>query len=185
MLAKSGNSISKPSWNLWHCRLAHLNLQSMKIALGDALPKVSEAEEHDLVACTVCIQAKQQRKIIRQPVPRTTRPFELIHSDLAGPIASPSCSGARYFILYIDDHTRYTSVYFLRTKAATEVTGCFQEFITRIEKKFPQYPVTRFRCDNGRGEYSNKFFRVFCVPQVLHLNLRLHTPSIRTVYQSA
>ena len=110
----------------------------MKIALGDSLPTVSEAEEHDLVACTVCIQAKLQCKIIRQLVPRTTRPFELIHSDLAGPIASPSCSGARYSILYIDDHTRYTSVYFLRTKEATEVTGYFQEFITRIEKQFPQ-----------------------------------------------
>jgi len=151
VLARSGSSVSKLSWNLWHCRLAHLNLQSMKIALGDSLPKVTDVEENDLVACTVCIQAKQQRKIIRQPVPRTTRPFELIHSDLAGPIATPSCSGARYFILYIDDHTRYTSVYFLRTKEAIEITGCFQEFITRIEKHFPQYPVTRFRCDNGRG----------------------------------
>ena len=158
-LVRSGSSISRPSWNLWHSRLAHLNFHSMKIALGDSLPKATELEEHELVACTVCMQAKQQRKIIHQPVARTTGPFELIHSDLAGPIATPSCSGARYFILYIDDHTRYTSVYFLRTKEAMEITGCFQEFITRIEKHFPQYPVTRFRCDNGRGEYSNKFFR--------------------------
>jgi len=79
VLARSGSSVSQLSWNLWHCRLAHLNLPSMKIALGDFLPKVTDVEENDLLACTVCIQAKQQRKIICQPVPRTTGPFELIH----------------------------------------------------------------------------------------------------------
>lgn len=50
-------------------------------------------------------------------------------------------------------------MYFLRTKEASEITGYYQEFITCIEKKFSQYPVTRFRYDNSSGEYLNKFFR--------------------------
>ena len=118
----------------------------------------TEVEEYDLVACTICIQAKQHSKIIWQPVSRTACPFKIIHSHLGGPITPTSCSGLPYFIIYIDNHTRYTSGYFLRTKEATDITGSFQKFITRIEKWYAEYSVMRFQCPNGRGEYSNTFF---------------------------
>jgi len=28
-----------------------------------------------------------------------------------------------------------------------------------MEKAYPQWPIARFRCDNGRGEYDNRLFR--------------------------
>jgi len=48
-------------------------------------------------------------------------PFELIHSDLFGPI-NHSIGGAQYYIIYIDDCARYTGVYFLITKTAEEMS---------------------------------------------------------------
>jgi len=42
-------------------------------------------------------------------------PFALVHSDLCGPMKH-SIGGAQYYIIYIDDCTRYTEVYFLITK---------------------------------------------------------------------
>jgi len=136
----------------WHRRLGHLNYKSVRQLVGSG--------EIPNTLCSVCIQGKQQQKFIRTPVSnRTTRPLELIHSDLAGPIAIPSCSGARYFILYIDDFSRHVWVYYLRSKEAVEVTSRFQEFKLRVEKMFPQFPLCRFRCDNGKGEYDNRFFR--------------------------
>ena len=157
-LARSGSSISKSSWNLWHCWLAHLNLQSMKMVLVNSLLMAIEVEEYDLVACTIFSQANQHSKIICHPVARTTCSFKIIHSHLGRSIAPTSFSGLPSFIIYIDNHTRYTSDYFLSTKEATHITGCFQIFITRIEKCFAEYSVTRFQCHNCHGEYSNMFF---------------------------
>lgn len=176
-LARSGSSISKSSWNLWHCKLAHLNLQSMKMVLVNSLLMATEVEEYDLVACTICIQAKPHSKIIYHPVSRTTSPFEIIHSHLRGSIAPTSFSGLPYFIIYIDNHTRYTSGYFLRTKQATDITGCFPMFITRIEKRFAEYSVTIFQWHNGRGDYFKMFFhRTLKVSGVLFKPAPPYTP---------
>jgi len=79
--------------------------------------------------------------------------------DLCGPITPLSMAGACYFIVYIDDFSRYTWVYFLRTKTADEVTSRFQEFQHLVEKQWPDWPIKRFRCENGKGEYDNGFFR--------------------------
>jgi len=140
------------SLTTWHNRLGHLNYKSVQQLVGSG--------EIPNSLCRVCIQGKQQQKIIRTPVTNpTTRPLELIHSDLAGPILNPSCSGARYFILYIDDFSHHVWVYYLKTKEAVEVTSRFQEFKLRVEKMFPQFQMCQFQCDNGKGEYDNRFFR--------------------------
>ena len=143
---------------LWHERLAHLNLDSLK----ELVPPAAYGSGHEALLsqpCTICIKAKHQRHITRIPVERTTRPFELIHSDLCGPIQPESASGFRYFIVYIDDFSRSVWVYFLRSKTAVEVVSVFQELLASLEKKYPQWPMVRFRCDNGRGEYDNSLFR--------------------------
>jgi len=98
------NSAVLPSIELWHQRLGHLSYQTLYMIL----PR--EAYSGNLVersfVCEVCVKAKHQRKIERKPAPRTTRPSELIHSDLCGLITPESVSGLRYFILYIDDFPR-------------------------------------------------------------------------------
>lgn len=136
------------------------------IQVQDVVENVSPADEDtedgDVdppSTCVICIKAKQLRQISRVPVERTKRPFELVHSDLCGPITPPSMAGARYFIVYADDYSRYSWVYFLRTKSADEVTSRFQEFQHLVERQWPDWPIKRFWCDNGRGEYDNGFFR--------------------------
>jgi len=143
---------------LWHRRLGHLGITSLK----QLLPPKDFTNPATILAiedCAVCIKAKQQRKIIRQPVLRTQRPFELIHSDLCGPILPVSPTGARYFILYIDDFSRTAFLHFLYSKNSSEITAVFQAFRERISNQFPQFRMSRFRCDNGKGEYDNAFFR--------------------------
>jgi len=99
---------------------------------------------------------------IKKPVPRATRPFETIHSDVCGPFKAVSFSGARYFILYIDHYTCFCKVYFLHTKEANEVTGCFWEFRERIRKIFPKWEISRFRCDNGK---VSEWYKPYSVKQ--------------------
>lgn len=95
------------------------------------------------------------------PVHRASKPFELVHSDLCGPISVPSHGGARYFIVYIDDYSRYAWVYFLSDKSSTTITANFQEFTAWIWMTFKhlKFKIRRFRCDNGKGEYDNSLFR--------------------------
>ena len=48
--------------------------------------------------CRTCIQAKQQQHIVRTRAPRSSIPFELVHSDLCGPMKH-SIGGAQYYII--------------------------------------------------------------------------------------
>jgi hypothetical protein len=43
--------------------------------------------------------------------------LDLVHTDVYRPIQTRSLGGAFYFLLFIDDCTRYTWVYFLRRKS--------------------------------------------------------------------
>jgi len=38
-----------------------------------------------------------------------------------GPIGIPSVNGHRYFLTIVDDHTRHTWIYFIKSKAETKV----------------------------------------------------------------
>src|SRR5207237_7384314 len=143
-LPVQANSAILPSIDLWHQRLGHLSHQTLRKLLPPSAYGGDPASTS--VSCDICIKSKHQRKVERKPAPQATRPFELVHSDLCGPISPESASGLRYFILYIDDFSRSTWVYFLRTKSAIEVVSVFQEFKARVEKRFPEHPIVRFRC---------------------------------------
>ena len=48
---------------------------------------------------------------------QTSRPLELLHIDLIGPVRVLSLGGKRYILVVVDDFTRYTWVVLLRDKA--------------------------------------------------------------------
>jgi hypothetical protein len=64
-----------------------------------------------------------------------------------------------YYIVYIDDFSRYTEVHFLVTKGAAEITSKFKTFKAAVKNK--GYIIRRFRSDNGTGEYNNAKFQKF------------------------
>jgi len=141
----------------WHQRLGHLNLSDVR----KILPKGSyyEKETATSTACDICIKAKAKEKFQRKvPALRSTKPLELIHSDLCGPISPQSLSGRRYYILYIDDFCRYTWVCFLHSKSSSELCTVFTDFKNLVELQL-KHRITRFRCDNGKREYDNEAFR--------------------------
>jgi len=67
-----------------------------------------------------------------------------------------SIGGAQYYIIYIDDCTRYTEVYFLITKTAEEILAKFQHYQAWVETQ--GFHIKRFRSDYGSGEYNNSIF---------------------------
>ena len=80
--------------------------------------------------------------------------MDLIHSDVFGPIDVPSTSRSVYYVYFIDDFSRRTWVYFLRSKA--EVFSCFKEFKAMVEFQTGK-KIKCLRTDNGIDFFSNDF----------------------------
>ena len=62
---------------------------------------------------------------------QTKRPFELVHTDLIGSFAS-SLGGARYVLVLVDDYSRYSFCYLLKSK--TEVFNSFKSWVKFVER---------------------------------------------------
>jgi len=70
----------------WHRRLGHLNLSDARKLLRKGA--YSEKETATSTACDICIKGKAKEKFQRKvPAQGATKPLELIHPDLYGPIS--------------------------------------------------------------------------------------------------
>jgi transposase InsO family protein len=84
--------------------------------------------------------------------------LDIVHTDVCGPMQTRSLGGTFYFMLLIDDCTRYTWVYFLRRKS--DVFEYFKEFRTMVEKKTGK-SIKILHSDQG-GEYKSGDFNKYC-----------------------
>jgi len=117
---KSPKPLTISESRLWHRRLAHIHPTALRsLIVGYTI---------DDSMYTACIQAKHKQKIIKVKTKRTTKPFELIHSNVCGPFSTPTSAGHRYYILFIDYYTRYTSVWVLPDKKSKTCTSAYQSF---------------------------------------------------------
>eukprot|EP00253_Pinus_taeda_P032243 PITA_32243 len=69
--------------------------------------------------------------------------------------------GYEYYVIFIDDYSRRTWIYFLKTKC--KVFNHFKEFNALVEKKIGRN-IRVLRSDN-RGEYTNGGFSNFCAQE--------------------
>jgi hypothetical protein len=109
---------------LWHRRLAHLHYRALP-ALGKMVTGLPEIHiEHDGV-CRGCALGKNVKGSFSSSDSRSKGILDLIHTDVCGPMTVASLSGYLYYVLFIDDHSRKTWIYFLKTKDG--VLARFQE----------------------------------------------------------
>jgi transposase InsO family protein len=86
------------------------------------------------------------------------RVLQLVHADVCGPMKTTSITGARYFLLFVDDFNRKMWVYFLKLKS--DVFKEFQNFKALVENESGCH-ITFLRYDNG-GQFCSKEFNNFC-----------------------
>ena len=103
-------------------------------------------------------EGKEHQESIFESETKTKGTLELIHSDVCGPMPSTSLSGFEYFIIFIDDYSRKTWIYFL--KAKNEVFEKFKECKVQIENILDKR-IKTLRSENG-GEYNSKEFEAYC-----------------------
>ena len=82
--------------------------------------------------CDSC-QARKQRRLSfpKAAKYRAANALELIHDDLYGPITPATNGGRRYFLLLVDDCSRYMWLQLLMSK--DEAVTTIKKFKTRAE----------------------------------------------------
>ena len=145
----------------WHRKLGHLSLSGLQhlcrqnTALG--IPK--EVLSLKTLECEACMAGKlNTTPFPKKSSHRASRIGQIIHSDVVGPMQTLSRSGSRYFVTFIDDYSRYVTVFPMKHKS--DVFQCFLEFANRVQNHTGR-PITTLRTDNGT-EYRNTQFSSFC-----------------------
>ena len=66
--------------------------------------------------------------------------------------------GKRFYVIFIDNHSRFTKLYLLRTN--DEALEMFIKYKSKVENQ-KNKRIKRFRTDRG-GEYESNPFKEFC-----------------------
>jgi transposase InsO family protein len=84
--------------------------------------------------------------------------WKLLHIDLCGPITPETSGGNKYFLLIVDDCTRWMNVTVLNTK--DQASSAFAKFKAEAENNLG-YKIKTVRSDRG-GEFLAAAFREMC-----------------------
>lgn len=139
--------------NLWHRRMGHLNARSM--AKLSTLVDGMEYSEADDGICDTCQIGKSHRLPFQSSDTQTSNLLELVHSDVLGPIEEDSLGGSKYVLLFLDDFSHKSFLYFLESK--DQVANKFNIFKNFVENQTNK-KIKTLRSDNG-GEYCNNAFK--------------------------
>jgi hypothetical protein len=105
------------SWETWHKRFGHISYRGLEKLLKDHLVDGFNIDTRTpKLDCIACTEAKQRVEPHQKIVNRHTMPGELTHIDLWGKYDVTSINGNQYYILFLDDASRYMTTRFLKGK---------------------------------------------------------------------
>jgi hypothetical protein len=141
---------------LWHMRLGHMSERGMReLHKRNLLTGIKSCK---LDFCKYCIMGKQCRVRFKTATHKTKGILDYVHSDIWGPVRTPSKGGAQYFMSFIDDYSRKVWVYFLKNKS--EAFAKFKIWKAEMENQTGR-KIKCLRTDNGT-EYRDGNFLKFC-----------------------
>lgn len=162
------------SSEVWHRRLGHVNSQYLN-KMQDAVKGLVLDNKTDIskFSCIICCEGKQSRLPFPKEGSRSTELLHIVHTDLCGPMENRSIGGSRYFMLFIDDFSRMTYIYFLKTK--DEALKCFQQYKAEVENQLNR-SIKIIRSDNGTEFCNNKFDDFLMSHGIVHHKTNPYTP---------
>jgi hypothetical protein len=133
------------SFAQWHHRLGHLSVPRLSALLHRGL-LWSVFGRESLDHCQGCQLGKQ----VQLPYPSSKtvsqRPFDLVLLDVWGTTPFISKGGHKYYIIFIDDFSRHTWIYFMKHRS--EALSIYKNFSTMIRTHFDT-PIRVFCVDSG------------------------------------
>lgn len=137
---------------LWHLRLGHMPIHRLKVLFPDLDENLIKSK----IFCTICPKARQTRTCFPRSSTKATKPLELLHIDVWGPLKYHTRTNCNSFITIVDDFSRMTWIYLIKRKS--EFASVIQQFILFIERQL-NTKVKCIRTENAmeltKGEASN------------------------------
>lgn len=133
---------------VWHKRLGHPHqqiLQHLSSTKAILVNKVSKT------MCESCQLGKTSKLHFPSSVFQSQFPLERVHCDVWGPAPVTSVQGFRYYIIFIDNFSRFSWMYPLKKKS--DVMAVFKTFQSLVENQFAR-KIQIFQSDGG-GEFVN------------------------------
>ena len=169
--ASTAHSISSDKCHLWHSILGH---PSAKV-LANVFPCFNTSSNSKVVQehCHHCLVGKMHQLPFPTSNKTVASPFELIHADLWGPAPVVTSNSFRFYLVFVDEFTKFTWVYLLKHKSDT--FQVFTQFRAMIDTQF-SLPIKILRTYCG-GEFISTPFNQFCLSKgILHQLSCSHTP---------
>ncbi|CAI7748578.1 unnamed protein product [Closterium sp. NIES-53] len=157
---------------LWHHRLGHPSLPRLggmaSHVLVSGLPRsLPPLPPGPAPTCVPYVEGRQRAAPHSFEFPPTEAPLQTLHMDVWGPARVRGQGHEHYFLLVVDDYSRYTTVFPLRSEG--DVTEVLIDWIRvsrlQLRESFgSDFPVLRLHSDRG-GEFSSARLGAFCRAQ--------------------
>ena len=150
-------AVNEPDRNLlkWHQRYGHVNINDLKkMKTEELVAGMNFTTNLSQINCDICAKCKIHVQPFKNSTHREEDVLGLIHSDICGPINTESLGGAKYFVTFTDDCTRYTETTMMRHRS--EVLEAFKNYKVKVEKQTGRQ-IKKLRTDNGKEYLSNAF----------------------------
>jgi hypothetical protein len=102
----------------WHECFSHLHFDALRKLSKEDMVRGLPVIKHIRQFRDTCVITKQRRALFPAKVQCAQELLELVHNDLYGPMMPTTLGGSRYFLMLVDDATRYMWVALLMTKDA-------------------------------------------------------------------
>ncbi|KAJ9556367.1 hypothetical protein OSB04_010981 [Centaurea solstitialis] len=149
---------SDTNW-LWHKRLSHLNFKTLnQLCINNLVIGLPDFRYTKVSLCSACEKGKQTRASFKsKQISSISSPLQLLHMDLFGPVNVQSIVGKKYTLVIVDEYSRYTWVFFLRSKSDAP-----EEIILFVRKmeRLNNLTVRSIRSDHGT-EFKNSTLETF------------------------
>ena len=162
------------SWATWHKQYVHISYSGLQKLLNlkivDDFMVDTRTPKLDCVACT---EAKQMEELFNQTANQVTKPGELTHFDLWGKYHVESINENQYYIVFVDDMGRFTTVNFL--KAKSETVQKVKNYLTHLKIQGKSPKAVCFNCGK---EILNEELESWCTEQGIEIKTTaLYSPS--------
>ena len=127
--------------------------------------------------CEICPLAKHKRLHFPFHNHVSDFSFDLVHCDIWGPYIVPTVDGHKYFLTIVDDCTRSTWVYLMKSKSETR--PILQSFYLMIKNQFSK-SIKVFRIDNGLEFQMVDFFKL---NGIIHQHSCVATPQQNSIVE--
>ncbi|CAI7814950.1 unnamed protein product [Closterium sp. NIES-54] len=114
--------------------------------------------------CVPCVDGRQRAAPHSSEFPPTEAPLQTLHMDVWGPARVRGQGHECYFLLVVEDYSRYTTVFPLRSKGdvAEVLIDWIRAARLQLRECFGSYFLVLCLHSDRGGEYSSDLLRAFC-----------------------